>query len=58
MSNNKTVAASANREQLNAPYEAIKGVQQEAQKRMERVNRILRESKDAVAARKAAAQRG
>jgi hypothetical protein len=54
----KTVAASVNRQPLNAPYEAFKDVQEQARAGMERVNRILRESKNAVAARKAAAQRG
>jgi hypothetical protein len=53
----KTVGASVNRQQLNATYEAIKGVQEQARERMERVNRILRESRNAVAAKKAAAQR-
>ncbi|HEY5758625.1 MAG TPA: hypothetical protein VIU34_22520 [Steroidobacter sp.] len=54
----KTVTASVDRQPLNAPYEALKGVQERARERMERVNRILRESKNAVAARKATAQRG
>ncbi|WP_161830427.1 hypothetical protein [Steroidobacter agaridevorans] len=53
----KTVAASVNRQQLLAPYDAIKGVQAEARERMERVNRILRESRNAVAAKRAADQR-
>ncbi|GFE78212.1 hypothetical protein GCM10011487_02120 [Steroidobacter agaridevorans] len=53
----KTVAASVNRQQLLAPYDAIKGVQAEARERMERVNRILRESRNAVAAKRAAEQR-
>lgn len=54
----KETAAPVDRQPLNAPYEALKEVQEQARARMERVNRILRESKDAVAARKAAAQRG
>jgi hypothetical protein len=56
MSNN-TVAASIDRQQLFADYDAIKHVQAQARERTERVNRILRESRNAVAAKRAADQR-
>lgn len=54
---NKIVAASVDRQQLLGAYDAIKYVQARARERMERVNRILRESSNAVAAKKAADQR-
>lgn len=54
---NKIVAASVDRQQLLGAYDAIKYLQARARERMERVNRILRESSNAVAAKKAADQR-